>query len=491
MSTGTRFEPDTAVPITQVIARHVAAARLADYRPGSVNLAKQLVLDSIANALAGSDTDAGRTIRRYAMRYLAGSAGGAGGAGGSGASVVGSSASWSAKDAAFVNSQLAALLDMDETYRNAGHAGSPIVFAALASAEREHASGEAVLTGVLAAYDITSRIIDSITPSLEKWSTGIFPFCLGDAFGPAISSAVVLGLTESQVADALALSGGTARLPMAAKQADRPRSPMKNVQGWHAEHGVIAAAMAAEGFAGIVDILDGPKAFWAAAGSDRWRPDLITDGLGERCRIDLMSLKAQPACRLIHAGIESVVAAVRGNQVSLADIERIEVTAISRVANSPAFADQAPTAMFDAIFSLPYNVAAALLDVAPGPDWYRDDMLGSPELRAVAAKVRLVADPTGQLDAKYSDDPLHAAARARVITRDAEYAAECDAPKGDPANPYTNEELVDRIVTMTRSMTDAGTVRELADAVFGLESMSDIAALGELLRKMNGEGRTE
>jgi 2-methylcitrate dehydratase PrpD len=218
---------------------------------------------------------------------------------------------------------------------------------------------------------------------------------------------------------------------------------------------------------------------------------LITDGLGERCRIDLMSLKAQPACRLIHAGIESVVAAVRGNQVSLADIERIEVTAISRVANSPAFADQAPTAMFDAIFSLPYNVAAALLDVAPGPDWYRDDMLGSPELRAVAAKVRLVADPTGQLDAKYSDDPLHAAARARVITRDAEYAAECDAPKGDPANPYTNEELVDRIVTMTRSMTDAGTVRELADALFGLESMSDIAALGELLRKMNGEGRTE
>src|ERR1700733_7388265 len=251
MSTGTRFEPDTAVSITQVIARHVATARLADYRPGSVNLAKQLVLDSIANALAGSDTDAGRTIRRYAMRYLAG---GAGGAGGSGASVVGSSASWSAKDAAFINSQLAALLDMDETYRNAGHAGSPIVFAALASAEREPASGEAVLTGVLAAYDITSRIIDSITPSLEKWSTGIFPFCLGDAFGPAISSAVVLGLTEGQVADALALSGGTARLPMAAKQADRPRSPMKNVQGWHAEHGVIAAAMAAEGFAGIVDI---------------------------------------------------------------------------------------------------------------------------------------------------------------------------------------------------------------------------------------------
>jgi 2-methylcitrate dehydratase PrpD len=198
MSTGTRFEPDTAVSITQVIARHVATARLADYRPGSVNLAKQLVLDSIANALAGSATDAGQIIRRYAMRYLAG----AGGSGAPGASVVGSSASWSANDAAFVNSQLAALLDMDETYRNAGHAGSPIVFAALASAEREHASGEAVLTGVLTAYDITSRIIDSITPSLEKWSTGIFPFCLGDAFGPAISSAVVLGLTESQVADA-------------------------------------------------------------------------------------------------------------------------------------------------------------------------------------------------------------------------------------------------------------------------------------------------
>jgi hypothetical protein len=44
---------------------------------------------------------------------------------------------------------------------------------------------------------------------------------------------------------------------------------------------------------------------------------------------------------------------------------------------------------------------------------------------------------------------------------------------------------------MTASMTDAGAIRELADAVFGLESMSDIAALGELLRNMNGEGRTE
>lgn len=482
MRTAIPSERDTAVPVTQAIARHVAAARLADYRAASVNLAKQLVLDSLANALAGSATKAGEVIRRYATRYLAG---------GSGASVVGSRASWSANDAAFVNSQLAALLDMDETYRNAGHAGSPIVFAALATAEREHASGEAVLNGVLTAYDVTSRIIDSITPSLEKWSTGIFPFCLADAFGPAISSAVVLGLSDSQVADALALSGGTARLPMAAKQADRPRSPMKNVQGWHAEHGVIAAAMAAEGFAGIIDILDGPQAFWAAAGSDRWRPELILDGLGEQCRIDLMSLKAQPACRLIHAAIDSAVAAVHGNKVPLADIERIEVTAISRVASSPAFADQAPTAMFDAVFSVPYGVAAALLGIAPGPDWYRGDVIADPGLRAIAAKVWLAADPTGQLDAQYSADPLCAAARVRVLTRDAEYAAGCDAPKGDPANPYTNEELVDRVTTMTSSMTDPRTIRDLADAVFGLESMSDIAALGELLRIVNGEGRKE
>lgn len=464
------------VNVTRAIADHIASVSLSDYDDADVELAQWLIVDSLANAVAGAATEPGILFGEYAESHLV--------SGNDEASVAGSRSGFRAKDAAFVNAQLAALLDMDETYANLAHAGSPIVFAALAVAERDGASRDDLLRAVLTAYDLTARIVDAMRASPEKLSSEVYPFSSPDAFGPAIAAAVVLGLDAAQTHDALGFAGGTARLPIVVKQRQSPKGVIKNAQGWHAEHGVIAVDLANLGAAGVAEVLDGAGAFWRAAGSDRWMPEAILDGLGKDCRIRNASFKAQPACRLVHTAIEAAHAAVKESGCQVEDLGRIEILTLQRIAGVGVFADPRPTEFASAQFSIPYTVAVSLLGIAPGPAWYSSSTMTDERVLSLAQRIFLIPDTSGGFDAAYGKNQRCVGAVARVEAGGRNYVAERAFAIGDPESPYDREGFT----TRTMGLLSAGHPGlELEDILAALNALSasvwDARVLGRAIRR--------
>jgi 2-methylcitrate dehydratase PrpD len=132
------------------LAEYVHESQFDGFPTVVIERAKELILDSVGCALGATQTDIGRSYINLAMD-LAGKAE---------STVAGSGMRISALHAAYVNTQLANLLDFDDTYDvyHPGHPGCLIVQSALAMAEAIGATGEELLTSVILGYEVSLRV---------------------------------------------------------------------------------------------------------------------------------------------------------------------------------------------------------------------------------------------------------------------------------------------------------------------------------------------
>ena len=97
------------------------------------------------------------------------------------------------------------ILELDDVHKGSTlHAAAPVIPAALAVAEREHASGAAFLLAVALGYDVALRVGEAVNPSHYRfWH----PTGTAATFGAAAAAASLLGLDRHGVRDALGSAG--------------------------------------------------------------------------------------------------------------------------------------------------------------------------------------------------------------------------------------------------------------------------------------------
>jgi 2-methylcitrate dehydratase PrpD len=98
--------------------------------------------------------------------------------------------------AALINGAASHSVEFDDIYRDAGyHPGSPVISAALATAQSHGASGDTFLRGVIVGYEVSTRIGEAVMPSHYRYwhTTGTV-----GAFGAAAAAATVLGASREQ-----------------------------------------------------------------------------------------------------------------------------------------------------------------------------------------------------------------------------------------------------------------------------------------------------
>src|SRR5213075_2490648 len=97
----------------------------------------------------------------------------------------------SAAGAALANGVASHILELDDVHKGSTmHAGAPVISAALAVAEREHADGRAFLLAVALGYDAALRIGEAVNPSHYRfWH----PTGTAATFGAAVAAASLLG----------------------------------------------------------------------------------------------------------------------------------------------------------------------------------------------------------------------------------------------------------------------------------------------------------
>lgn len=328
---------------------------------------------------------------------------------------------------AFCWGGLGNILEMDDVDKRALlHPGPSIIPAALAMAAVTPTDSETFLNAIVTGYDATIRLGRAVGPAhYAIWhNTGT---C--GAIGAAAACAVLLKLDASARTHAMALAMSQSTGLWQTRH--DPASMGKQLHTAHAARaGFEAARLAAAGFTGPLDILEGEQGFFKATCPDG-DPQQIVRDRGADWLIHDVSFKPWPACRHAHAVIDAALEL--RDRVDLRAASPIYVATYS---DALKFCDRAkPKTVIEAKFSLQHAVAMTLLEGAPSLEHFALDVLGKPEVAALRARVQTTASE--EFDAVYP-----ARFGARVSAGDVSITVS-DA-LGDPENPVSDAQIGDK-----------------------------------------------
>jgi len=444
---------------TEALARTLATLRYDDLSVETRVHARQFFLDWLACCLRGAGEPAPGILAHAVADEASGTAT---------ATVFGAHPRRApAGIAALLNGAASHTLDMDDLH-NASiiHLGTVVMPAALAVAERTHASGRRVIEAIVAGCEAGARIGEAVNPeSYFYWHT------TGTAgtLAAAAAAAKVLGLDTAQTVACLG-SAGTQAAGLWEFIADGAMSKALHA-GRAAQSGILSADLAAEGFTAAKRILEGDKGFCRAM-SPTPHFDKLSEGLGQSWRLDGNGYKAYTCCRHCHPAIAAALVLRDRAAIDPARIAAIHVKTYRAAAE--LVDNAAPATPYGYKFSLQYCVAAALLDGRVGLDAFTPEAVARDAARRLMSVLDVAIDP--DIDAAFRRDPMKWAAEVAIETSDgASFREYVPYPKGDPMNPLSYAETEAKFRDVAAPRLPGGTADRLLRFAAGLDAVPDVA----------------
>lgn len=339
-----------------------------------------------------------------------------------------------AMNAAFLNGCFAHGADMDDGTKNAmGHVGASVIAAVLALAERERASGKAVITAIVAGYEVFVRLGGACQPGMIArgfHSTGIV-----GAVAAAAACAKLMALDADRIAQAMAIATTQSAGLMSVVESGQEIKPIN--PGKAAQTGVLAAALAAKDVRGPDRAFEIEKGFfWSFAEEVDW--DYLTAPAGENHLICSCYQKPYPSCRHTHPGIDAAIA-LRDRITDLSAVEELTLL-IYPTAIDVAGRITVPKNADEAKFSIAYAVAHALVTGGYGLSDLAVEK-NDPSVASLAERIRLVPDAIYENRAEGIRG-----ARLEIRLKDGSLLGETvSLPKGDDRKPFTEADMADKL----------------------------------------------
>ena len=380
--------------------------------------------------------------------------------------------------AACYNGALAHGNDYDDTHSVALiHISGVVVPAVLALGERHRLSGRRILEAAVAAYETALRI-GMATPS-GFHARGFHATGVCGVFAAAIGASRLLGLDAARTAHAIgiALSQASGSLEFLVEGAWTKRLH----PGWAAHAGIVAAQLAARGYTGPSTALEGRYGLFRAY-ADMPPPDeaRLIAGLGQEWETLNIDFKPYPCGHASHPFMDCARTLRKRHGFAIDDIESIELRvppAFVPILCEP-YADKIrPANAYAARFSLPYAVAVVLKLGHAGIDEFSEARLADPELSALMARTRYVADPTLPF-------PQAFPGWVKIRLRDGRQVEErMDASRGSREHPMSEADLYEKFSANAARALPAGRVRAIWDAGMTIDRMDDVRSFTSLLAR--------
>ncbi|MEJ2594395.1 MAG: MmgE/PrpD family protein [bacterium] len=392
-----------------------------------------------------------------------------------------------AVNSALVNSLMIRSLDFNDIYwkEDPSHP-SDIIPAALSMAERVGASMEEVIVAIVLAYEFEQRLCLFAVPGIRerKWHHATLT-----QFVSPIVAGKILGLSVDQMVHAIGISGShnhTIGCPTAGKL-----TMMKNtVDPMAVQSGVFAALMAEKGYSGTEEVFEGKEGFmdcfygWdvkkkevspatmqgrETLGEWKWDLDALLGGLGESWKIMECSMKAFPCEALSHVHLTAVINAVKDNDIAYDDIEEVTVTTIARACDILFDPHKyRPDSRETADHSLPYCVAAAIVDRKVTTQSFSDEKIKDPKIWEVIDLIK--GEASEEFEKMF---PEKQPSKVVVKTKDGQlYSEYREYPKGDPREPMTMEDLDNKFQALASNILNREKMTDVKQTIFNCESMS-------------------
>ncbi len=421
----------------------------ADVPPDVQHMAARCVLDLSGTLVAGQATELSRLVRDVTTAIY----------GGDEATLLLDGRRVSVPGAALANGMTIDAMDIHDGYRPCkGHAGANIFPAALALGEGTGWRGEDFVTGLVVGYEVALRAGVSLHRTASDYHTS----GAWGALGSAAVTARALGLDAAQTRHALGIA-----------EYHGPRSPMmrcvdhptmlKDGSGWGSMTGVLAGRLAAAGFTGAPALTvegDDVASVWASLGQVWLMRDLY--------------FKPYACCRWAQPAVRCVLSLAAEHHLAPNDIAKIEVhtfEAATRLAVAhPANTEQAQ-------YSLPYPVAATLVDGRLDPEQVTEPRIFDEAILRLADRVTMAVDEP--LEARF---PAEALARITLHSVDGNLfeSGTCGA-RGDPTDPLSDAELTDKFNRLAGAHLAADRVGALRETCWDCAGLDDVRQLIALL----------
>ena len=280
-----------------VFADHIVATRFDDLPPGAVEGAKQSILDLLGVILAaGGMEPAVRAVIEFAKE----------GGGAPESSVLGFGGRLPAVMAAFANGAMAHCLDYDDQTPWGQHAGSSLLPAVFALAEKVAAreggvSGRDLIAAVAVGQDIFNRLLPNVGWK-KDWN---FSTAMG-VYSATAGAAHLLKLDRDQVANAFGIASMQSCGTMAVINATG--SDLRALYaGFPARGAVTAALLAQKGVSGVPTIFEGKFGIFDMYFGNQYDRDGIVLGLGIDYTGGRTLYKQWPAVGTSHSHIHAVI----------------------------------------------------------------------------------------------------------------------------------------------------------------------------------------
>lgn len=459
--------------LSQHLARFAATTNYETLPNDVIESVKGRVLDILGICFAATELESSRAATTWVAEQ--------GGAPSS--TALGIAGKVPASGAAFVNGVLAHSLDYDDTHLpSVLHPSASVVPAALAAAESVGADGARTIAAIAVGIEVCVRIgmagYDREARNSTFFEHGQHATSIAGAMGSAVAVGMLLGLDESGIADVL---GVAASMAAGIIEANRTGGNVKRMHcGWAAHSAVSAAQLVKLGFTGPPTVLEGRFGFFQAWLHGRFEPAEITAGLGRDWSVPGIFFKPYPANHFTHAAIDAALALKAEGLIpsQVASIELATATATLRTIGEPIELKRTPATGYMAQFSAPFVIAAALHGgggLGLGLDDFTDARATDPELRALMAKVSVVASE--RCDAIFPSQ-FPGILRVTTLAGD-ELTKEVLANRGGPDRPLSFAELSEKFRNNAERVLDNEHITTVRNAVARLETLEDV---GEPLR---------
>lgn len=338
--------------------------------------------------------------------------------------------------AAVVNAVAANWLELDEGYRATPcHAGLYVLPALLACAEADGTPTDTMIATLAIAYELITRVARAFPqqPAVMQ-SHGRYA-----ALGAAMAVALHRRLTAAQLMDAA--SAAATLVTPAPRNHLALGALVRNVwAGVGARSGMNAADWSAAGISGSPGSLYDVYATVLRGG---FRPEMLTDGLGESWAVTQGYTKMYACCQHLHAAVEAVL-----DIRAMAWEKGLDKVAGIRVLTHDLalpLQNRRPHNTLSAKFSMAHAIAAALVSGQGGAAAFHSGTVADAAAQALRDCISMEPWP-GPIPPPPNDRPARVEIR---FTDGSVLAAECLSARGGADRPFAPEALIDKIRQLT------------------------------------------
>jgi 2-methylcitrate dehydratase len=344
---------------------------------------------------------------------------------------------------------------------------SDLIGAVLATSEIAHGNGASFIAAVAVAYEVLCTLVDAVGIRERGWD-----YVTYTALAAALGAAKAMRLPENVLRDALSLAA-TANCALGQTRLGE-LSMWKGMASANAcRNGVFAALLARAGVSGPFLPFEGKSGFLRQVCGEL---DLSRLGAAP-LRAGIVYLKNWPVFYSAQGAVDAAVKLrekVRPEEIKSLAVESYQ-RLIGRGATDPE--KWSPKSRETADHSVPFCVAAALLDGAITAHTFDSERFLDKDAIELMAKITLRGDPefTKQYPEKWN---------CRLVAETfagARHEVHVAYPKGHPKNPISDAEVEEKFLRQAEPRLGSSRCRKFIDWAWRLERAENVGELFPLL----------